>query len=44
MMMASFFFKITVEDEYLDLDISDDIANISSSLPKWYVSSPRSEL
>ena len=34
----------TVEVEYLDLDIADDIANISSSLPQSYASSSRSEL
>ena len=34
----------SVEVEYLDLDIADDIANISSSLPESYASSPHSEL
>ena len=38
------FFSATVEVEYLYLDIADDIANISSSLPESYASSPRSEL
>ena len=38
------FFWATVEVEYLYLDIADDIANISSSLPESYASSPRSEL
>ena len=33
-----------MEVEYLHLDIADDIANISSSLPESYASSPRSEL
>ena len=39
-----FFFWATVEVECLDLDIGDDNANISSSLPESYASSPRSEL
>ena len=39
-----FFFWPTVEEEFLHLDIADDIANISSLLPESYVSSPRSEL
>ena len=37
-------FWATVEVEYLDLDIADDIANISSSLPESYAPSPSSEL
>ena len=37
-------FWATVEVEYLHLDIADDIANISSSLPESCASSPRSEL
>ena len=38
------YFWTTVEVEYLDLDIADDIANISSSLMESYASSPRSQL
>ena len=38
------FFWAKVEVEYLDLYIADDIANISSSLPELYASSPHSEL
>ena len=38
------FFWARVEVEYLHLDIADDIANISSSFPESYASSPRSEL
>ena len=38
------FFWATVKVEYLHLDIADDIANISSSFPESYASSPRSEL
>ena len=37
-------FWATVEVEYLDLDIADDIANISSSLTESYASSQHSEL
>ena len=37
-------FWATVEVEYLDLDIADDIANISSSLSESYASSLRAEL
>ena len=33
-----------MEVEHLHLDITDDIANISSSFPESYASSPRSEL
>ena len=38
------FFWTTVEMEYFDIDIADDIVNIFSSLSESYVSSPRSEL
>ena len=38
------FFWTTVEVEHLNLDIADDISNISASLPESYASSLRSEL
>ena len=38
------FFWTTVEVEYLDLDIADDISEISSLLPESYASSPWSNL